>query len=106
MSVELGLHDISARRLRITGRVQGVGFRHHLRHEARRLQLSGWVRNCHDGSVEACIAGFPDALAALLVWAHRGPKLAKVEQVHVESLNDTERSALQAMPDFEQWPDA
>ena len=67
--------------LLITGRVQGVGYRFSLRQAALRLGLTGWVRNRHDGSVEAVVAGTPDAVAALVAWAHRGPPAASVSTV-------------------------
>jgi acylphosphatase len=71
-------------RLRITGRVQGVGFRYALQHEARRLGLAGWVRNRADGSVEALAHGAPQALAALAAWARRGPPAAHVTDLQIE----------------------
>jgi len=73
-----------ARRLSINGRVQGVGFRYALADEARARNLSGWVRNRRDGSVEALIAG-PDAeVEALIAWARRGPPAARVTEVSIE----------------------
>ena len=72
------------RRLVITGLVQGVGFRQALIGVARRLTLTGWVRNRRDGSVEAMIAGSAEAVAALIDWARRGPAGAEVEHVAVE----------------------
>lgn len=69
------------RNLRIHGRVQGVGYRWSLCVEAERLGLSGWVRNRRDGSVEALVSGPAEALDALLLWAQRGPPMARVDRV-------------------------
>ncbi|WP_297498959.1 acylphosphatase [Thermococcus sp.] len=70
--------------LRIYGRVQGVGFRWSMQREARKLSLSGWVRNLPDGSVEAVIEGDPERVEALIGWAHQGPPLARVTRIKVE----------------------
>jgi len=72
---------VSALHLHIDGRVQGVGFRESLRQEAERLRITGWIRNCADGSVEAVIAGDEAAVAAMLNWCHAGPPQARVEKV-------------------------
>ncbi len=69
------------RHLRISGRVQGVGYRWSLCTEATRLGLSGWVRNRRDGSVEALVCGPLEAVDALLLWAQRGPSMARVDHV-------------------------
>ncbi len=70
-----------ARRLRIRGLVQGVGFRYALAREAGRLGLAGWVRNRRDGSVEAAVEGPAAAVEALAAWASRGPPSARVDSV-------------------------
>jgi len=70
--------------LHVTGVVQGVFFRAHTRDEARRLGLSGWVRNRQDGSVEAVAEGPEDALRQLASWCHRGSSGAVVESVRQE----------------------
>ena len=73
------------RRLRIRGRVQGVGYRDALCQEAQRLGVAGWVRNRSDGSVEALVQGEPQAVEALVAWAHTGPPAARVVEVTVEA---------------------
>lgn len=52
--------------IRFYGRVQGVGFRYHVRHLADMLGLTGWVRNCYDGSVEMEVQGEEAAIARML----------------------------------------
>ena len=73
-----------ARRLRITGRVQGVWFRGWTCNAARALGVDGWVRNRFDGSVEALIVGPEDAVDELIRRCHEGPPSSKVERVEVE----------------------
>lgn len=70
--------------MRVSGRVQGVAFRATTRDEARRLGLTGWVRNLDDGRVELVAQGDTDALDALERWCHRGPPAARVATVLVE----------------------
>ena len=67
--------------LRAKGRVQGVGFRWFVRVAARRLQLSGWVKNAADGSVEIAASGAEDKLAELRKLIARGPDGAEVSEV-------------------------
>lgn len=70
-------------RLEIRGLVQGVGYRWTMVSTARALGLHGWVRNRHDGSVEAIVQGLPEAVEKLIAWAHRGPRGARVASVDV-----------------------
>ncbi|MDR1949861.1 MAG: acylphosphatase [Spirochaetaceae bacterium] len=66
---------------RVSGRVQGVGFRYAACHEARRAGLCGWVRNARNGDVEIWAEGPPVKLEAFLRWLRRGPPGARVDSV-------------------------
>jgi len=69
---------MNAKRLVISGRVQGVGFRDWMVRQAEALGVSGWVRNRLDGSVEALVAGDTAAVEELLRLCRRGPRMARV----------------------------
>ncbi|MFO8098573.1 MAG: acylphosphatase [Salinibacter sp.] len=69
---------------RITGRVQGVGFRNFTRTRAQRLGATGWVRNESDGSVRLEAEAPPEALEDLVAAVHDGPRMARVDNVEVE----------------------
>ncbi len=69
---------------RITGRVQGVGFRNFTQMRARQLGVTGWVRNEKDGSVRLEAEGPRGALEDLLDAVHDGPRTARVESVDVD----------------------
>ena len=69
------------RRFRITGKVQGVYFRHSTRIEAERLGIQGVARNLPDGSVEVIAWGAAAAVESLHQWLHRGPRAAHVAAV-------------------------
>lgn len=67
--------------LRVTGRVQGVGFRNYTHREARRLGVKGWVRNEEDGSVRVEAEGPHEELEKLHESVQEGPRAARVEDV-------------------------
>jgi acylphosphatase len=69
--------------LRIIGRVQGVFYRVSARQEALRLGLTGWVRNCPDGSVELLAQGPRPLCEDLLRYCHESPPGARVEEIDV-----------------------
>ena len=69
--------------LKVLGRVQGVYYRASALQEAQKLGLTGWVRNCADGSVEAVAEGPREKLELLIAWCRSGPPGARVADVHV-----------------------
>jgi acylphosphatase len=74
---------IVTRHLRLHGRVQGVYFRESMSRKAAQLGITGWVRNCRDGTVEAMVQGSEEAVAGMLDWARRGPERAGVTHMDV-----------------------
>ena len=74
---------MTAKRLVIRGRVQGVGYRYSMVDAAMASGVTGWVRNRRDGSVEAMLQGSADQLTRMREWLHRGPPAARVDEVEV-----------------------
>lgn len=70
----------------VTGKVQGVFFRKYTSQKAIELGINGWVKNMPDGSVAITATGNETAIRDLILWCHKGPERAKVEQVMVTAL--------------------
>jgi len=73
------------RHLRVTGRVQGVGFRWFVMDRAQEAGVCGWVRNERDGSVEAVVQGPPPVVETVIEAVRRGPMGARVDAVVVST---------------------
>ncbi|MES2137291.1 MAG: acylphosphatase [Pseudomonadota bacterium] len=73
-----------ARRVRLTGLVQGVFYRVWAQGQARELGISGWIRNCADGSVEVHLGGDENAVDRMIERMRRGPANARVDELTVE----------------------
>lgn len=71
-------------KIAVYGRVQGVGFRYHTRQKAQALNLTGYVTNKPDHTVEIVADGADERLQALIEWAKTGPERAQVKRVEVE----------------------
>lgn len=78
------------RRVLIRGRVQGVGYRAWVDHQAKRLGLQGWVRNRRDGSVEALFGGPEETVADMIASCWNGPSLARIDEVAEEAAHADE----------------
>jgi acylphosphatase len=72
-----------ARHVSVSGRVQGVFFRAWTREQAEALGVTGWVRNCPDGHVEAHVEGQESAVEQMLDLLRQGPPAAEVENLRI-----------------------
>ncbi|MDC7233552.1 MAG: acylphosphatase [Spirochaetales bacterium] len=68
-------------RLKVSGRVQGVGFRYYTCRQGRRRGICGWVRNERDGSVMVHMQGPSEDVDDFCVWLRKGPPSARVDRV-------------------------
>lgn len=71
-------------KLKIYGKVQGVGFRWSVRSKAEDLNLVGWVKNVSDNTVECEVEGEEAQLEKFLKWIKDGPRFAKVDDVEID----------------------
>ncbi|MFH0864356.1 MAG: acylphosphatase [Candidatus Gottesmanbacteria bacterium] len=68
----------------ITGFVQGIGFRSFIRSQAKKLGLTGWVRNLHNGRVEILVQGEEEKIKKLIEACREGPSMAEVDDLTIE----------------------
>jgi len=87
--------EVKQAHLFIAGVVQGVGYRQFVKSNARKLSLTGWVRNVEDGGVEAVLQGEQDVIEQLIALCRKGPFLSEVKQIGFEWEEGEE-----AFPDF------
>ncbi|GLK71803.1 acylphosphatase [Ancylobacter dichloromethanicus] len=97
------MSHVTATRLFIRGRVQGVGYRAWLAREAERRGLRGWVRNRREGSVEALVFAPAPALEDFVATCRNGPPAANVSEV---ALHEETAPAAEALGDFAIRPSA
>ena len=87
-----------AKRLRVHGRVHGVGYRHWAAETATRLGLAGWVRNRTDGTVEALLEGDTAAVEEMARACRRGPIAAAVSLIHEDLVEPEELEGFAVRP--------
>ena len=68
----------------VSGRVQGVYFREQTRKGAKKLDISGWVKNLEDGRVEAIFEGEKGKVEKMIDWVRQGPAFANVKDIELE----------------------
>ncbi len=74
----------------VEGRVQGVCFRDYTQQQARHLNLSGWIRNRRDGTVEAIFSGDDSDIRSILEWLRQGSPASRVEKVRSQDVTSEE----------------
>jgi len=72
-------------KIRVTGRVQGVGFRWSVAEEAKNRGINGLVKNLSDGTVYIEAEGYEDQLNDFIEWCRKGPGLSQVESLKADS---------------------
>lgn len=75
----------------VKGRVQGVFFRDYTQRQAEQLNLTGWVRNLRDGSVETVICGSEDNISSMLEWLKAGSPHSRVDNLQKEEIDSDEK---------------
>jgi len=86
-------------RVRVTGLVQGVGYRYSTSAVAARIGVSGWVRNRRDGSVEAEIEGTPAQVDDMIAWMRKGPPSAAVQSLDAVALEAAGSTTFEVLDD-------
>lgn len=75
-------------RIEVSGRVQGVAFRHYTKLQAERTGVTGWVKNLNNDSVEAVISGSKEQIDVMITWFHAGSPSAVVANVSIFEIED------------------
>lgn len=78
------MSDVSAYKIKVTGDVQGVFFRHNAAKMAKSLKLTGYTENKQDGSVSLFVQGNIDSVKEFINWCHEGSPMATVDDVEIE----------------------
>ncbi|MDP5291786.1 acylphosphatase [Oceanimonas sp. CHS3-5] len=80
---------VIAKKIWVSGRVQGVSFRYYTQCEAERLGVNGYARNLPDGRVEVLAEGELASVRQLLNWLHTGPDTAQVTGLQEDEIAPT-----------------
>ena len=84
-------NEVETLAVKVSGKVQGVGFRFAAVRRAHSLGIFGWVRNLEDGTVEALLQGGHDKVDQMLSWLNVGPPAARVDNVEISDVQDDRR---------------
>lgn len=83
----------------ISGEVQGVGFRQFVKYNAKKLNVTGWVKNLPNGKVEGMFSGNRKNLETLIEFCRKGPFLANVTDVKIDELSDENYDSFEIIKD-------
>lgn len=86
------MKESKAFEITVTGLVQGVGFRYSTKMKANALGLSGWVKNCNDGTVQLLISGDTHSVIQFIEWCQNGPDAARVDSLELTETHPCEDS--------------
>jgi acylphosphatase len=89
--VNEGVTAVKTVRIKVYGKVQGVGFRYYTLRQANKLGVKGWVRNVQDGTVEIVAQGDPASLDRLSAAVKQGSPASEVKRIHVEEIDGMNR---------------
>ena len=84
--VPINYEDAVRKAITVGGRVQGVGFRMFTQGEAKKLGLTGWVKNLNNGDVTMEVQGAPETIDELIARLKRGNKFSKVVRMEIKDL--------------------
>ncbi|MFI5171693.1 MAG: acylphosphatase [Chitinophagales bacterium] len=76
------------KRIRVSGKVQGVFYRASAKRKADELDLIGWVKNDDDGTISIYVAGEEEIVNEFIEWCKTGPPMAEVSKVDVEEAEE------------------
>ena len=85
------LEDTLTVKMKITGKVQGVGFRYFVLRQAQKLGINGWVSNKYNGDVEALAQGEKADLEQFIAKVKEGPSFSRVEDISLNWVNEAEK---------------
>ena len=85
------LEDTPTVKMKITGKVQGVGFRYFVLRKAQELGIKGWVSNKSNGNVEALAHGEKADLEQFIAKVKEGPSFSRVDDVNLNWVNEAEQ---------------
>ena len=85
------LEDTLTINMKITGKVQGVGFRYFVLQQAQELGIKGWVNNKPNGNVEALAQGEKADLERFIAKVKEGPSFSRVDDVNLNWVNEAEQ---------------